>query len=94
MMKIVANATMDSLDQAEAGFGLDWINVAGAISMCYCVKSTHNKYRGEERYIQSPVISANVLIVKALCIYGEHASVRKVDSLKIGSSLRSATRDR
>jgi hypothetical protein len=94
MMKMVARATIDSLDQAEAGFGLDWINVAGAISTCYCAKSTHNRYRGVEYHIQSSVISANVLIVEVLYICGKHASVPEVDSLKIGPSLQSATRDR
>jgi 3'-phosphoadenosine 5'-phosphosulfate sulfotransferase len=33
MMNIVAKATIDSLDQAEAAFRLGWIDVAGVVSM-------------------------------------------------------------
>jgi hypothetical protein len=83
MMKIVAKAKIDSLDQAGAVFGLDWTDVAKVVSVCYCARSTYNSI--EEKSVTYDGLSFQLISVRRSAIKNdEHASVRKVDSLKLG----------
>jgi hypothetical protein len=55
MMNIVAKATIDSLDQAEAVFGLGWVDVAGVVSAWQRKSSVtrNNRYRSYAYSLQS-----------------------------------------